>query len=117
MQYRRRVPRQPAGWQGTCLVEDELATVGWRECRVIDISMLGVGITLRHRQESDLIGRNISVELPATNDSVSVRLEGVVKHAETTQPGTVRLGIEFVGLSEGEQVVATVLSALTESRT
>ena len=44
MQFRRRVPRQPAGWDGVCQIEGEFAA----RCRVVDISMLGVGITLDH---------------------------------------------------------------------
>ena len=37
MHFRRRVPRQPAGWDGVCQIEGEFAA----RCRVIDISMLG----------------------------------------------------------------------------
>jgi hypothetical protein len=67
MKLRRRVPRQPAGWNGTCHVEGETAD-GWRPCRVIDISMLGLGMTLNHSSPSHLVGRRISVDVPAIGD-------------------------------------------------
>jgi len=110
----RRVPRQLANLRGMCLVEEELATVGWRECWILDISTLGMGITFRHRRVSELTGRSISVEVPSASDSARVRLEGKIKNAQLIQPGVVRVGIEFVGTSTAEQALATVLSALTE---
>jgi hypothetical protein len=45
---------------------------------------------------------------------VSVRLEGRIKNIEVMRLGLVQAGIEFVGLSEEEQAIATVLGALTE---
>ena len=44
IEHRRRVPRQPAGWRGLCLIAAE-SPVGWHDCRVVDISTLGLGIT------------------------------------------------------------------------
>ena len=69
---RRRVPRQPANLRGLCLLDDELTTVGWRECWILDISTVGIGITFRHRRASELTGRSISVEVPSASDSVRV---------------------------------------------
>ena len=91
MQFRRRVPRQPAGWDGVCQIEGEFAA----RCRVIDISMLGVGITLDHPSPYALVGRHISVDVPAVGDSASIRLEGKVTNAKLTLRTTVRVGIEF----------------------
>ncbi len=107
MKYRRRVPRQPAGWEGTCHIEGD-AAAGWRTCRVIDISMLGLGITFDDPSPSELVGRHIAVDVPAVGDSVSIRLEGVVKNAVPTDGATVRVGIAFNGPSESELGVATV---------
>jgi len=78
------------------------------------MSMLGLGITLHHFWPSELVGRHISVEAPGVGDSVNVRLEGVIKNAEPTSGGVVRVGIEFKGLSETELAVATVLSTLID---
>ncbi len=47
MNPRRRVPRQPAGWEGICHIEDESAAEA-RACRAIDISMFGLGMTFTH---------------------------------------------------------------------
>jgi hypothetical protein len=111
----RRVPRQIIGWKGRCLVEGESIAVGWRDCRVLDISMLGLGITLIHRQPSDLVGRGISVEVPATADSICIRLEGEIKNAIVSggSGSTARVGVEFVGLTDVELAIATVLGALS----
>lgn len=113
MEQRRRVPRVSAGWFGICHIEGE-SDPAWRDCQVIDISMFGLGITLHHFWPLELVGRQISVEAPAVGDSVNVRLEGVIRNAEQTAGGVIRVGIEFDGLSESELAVATVLGALID---
>ena len=110
----RRVPRQAAGWTGTCLIEEETGAAEWRDCWVLDISMLGLGIAFDHRRPSELTGRGISVQFPAVSDQVSVRLEGQIKNIDVMRLGLVQAGIEFIGLSQEEQAIATVLGALTE---
>ena len=91
MHFRRRVPRQPAGWDGVCQIEGEFAA----RCRVVDISMYGVGITTDHPRPYALVGRHISVDVPAVGDSASIRLEGKITNAKLTLWTTVRVGIEF----------------------
>jgi hypothetical protein len=91
VQFRRRAPRQAAGWDGVCHIEGEFAT----RCRVIDISMLGVGITTDHPSPYELVGRHISVDVPTVGDSGSIRLEGTIANAKLTLRTTVRIGIEF----------------------
>lgn len=90
---RRRVPRQIAGWSGTCVVDSDPEQA--HECRVVDISMLGLGVVFQHPSPSGLVGRRISVEVSAVDDRVNIRLEGVVRHAAVTSGGAVRVGIEF----------------------
>ena len=109
MKHRRRVPRQPASWEGNCHIEGEVAG-GSRACRVIDISMLGLGMTFEHPSPSQLLGRRISVDVPAVGDSVSIRLEGVINNAAPTLDGVVRVGIAFDGLSAPEPDTAAVES-------
>jgi hypothetical protein len=97
MQFRRRVARQPAGWDGVCQIEGEFAA----RCRVIDISMLGLGISLEHPAPTELAGRRISVDVPTViGDSFMMRLEGKIANAETTRGTAVRVGIEFDQPSE-----------------
>jgi hypothetical protein len=112
---RRRTSRQASGWNGTCLVENEMQTEVWRECAVLDISPFGLGITLRDADSSrsELIGRGVTVEFPAVSDWVSIRVEGKIRNAVLIRPGLVRAGVEFVGLSEAERAIATVLGVLT----
>ena len=111
--YRRRVPRQPAGWNGTCHVDGERDS-RWRTCRVVDISMLGLGVTFDHRSPFLLVGRHIFVDVPAVGESVSIRLEGEIAYARPTVRGTVHVGIEFDGGSESEVVATTPVSQLQD---
>lgn len=112
MESRRRIPRRPASWTGTCHIEGESAA-GWRDCQVIDISVLGLGIMFDYSRPSELPGRRISVDAPAVGDSVNIRLEGKITNAATVQGGCVRVGIEFVGLSEEERAITAVLCLMS----
>jgi hypothetical protein len=115
MRERRRASRQTAGWRATCLIDEPgLGTKEWRECWVLDVSTNGLGVTMLHRNPSELIGRAILVEFPAMSHWVSVRLEGQIGHVEEMAPELVRVGIEFVELSKEEAAVATVLGVMTE---
>jgi PilZ domain len=96
VQFRRRVPRQAVGWDGVCQIEGEFTA----RCRIIDISMLGVGITLDHPSPQSLVGRHISVQVPAAGDSASIQLEGRITSAKLTLRTTVRVGVEFDSPSE-----------------
>ena len=95
MNQRRGVPRHPALWDGTCSIERESS--GRRDCRVIDISIFGLGITLDHPSPSQLVGRRISVEIPMADDSVSIYTAGTITNAGPTLEGAVRVGIKFDG--------------------
>ena len=96
MNYRRRVPRQAAGWDGICIIAEESAL--WRQCKVVDISMLGLGLTFEHPSPSALMGRRISIYIPAVDHSVHIQLDGEVTNAGRTLEDTVRVGIQFDGL-------------------
>ena len=117
MEHRRRAPRQTAGWRGLCLAEGDPAN-GWHECRVVDISMLGLGITLHHPAPSQLMGRVLSVEVPALDARVKIRFEGTIRNAAAqVAGGVVRVGIEFAGLSEENQPMTAVVSVMSTSLT
>lgn len=113
MENRRQLQRQPAGWAASYQLTGESAT-GWHECRVVDISMLGIGITFPHPNPSELSGRLISVNLPGDGNSVNVRLEGEIKNAAVTMSREIRVGIEFIRLSETEQAITAVLSVMSD---
>jgi hypothetical protein len=107
---RRRVPRQLAGWSGTCTVDDEPDSNG-QPCRVVDISMLGLGLVFQHTSPSSLVGRRISVEVSAVEHRVNIRLEGIVRHATVTSGGAVRVGVEFDDGEDAESYSITLDSA------
>jgi hypothetical protein len=115
MEFRRRVPRQIASWDGYCHIEGEPADQR-RECSVLDISELGVGILIRHPHGSELIARRISVETPTLGESVNVQLDGEVRNAVPMDDGSVRLGIEFAGLTELEQSVFKALGVPSDAQ-
>jgi hypothetical protein len=113
MDHRRREPRQPAGWRGLCLIEGDSA-FGWRECRVIDISILGLGMTLQYPRPSELVGRSLSVEVPALGDAVKNRFEGHIRNAAAPIiGGPIRVGVEFAGLSPAERAMISLWSTLS----
>lgn len=113
MENRRRLERRPAGWAASYQLAGEQA-LGWRDCRVVDISMLGLGITFAHPAPSELTGRLVSVNLPGEGSCVNVRLEGQIKNATATMSRDIRVGIEFIRLSETEQAITAVLSVMSD---
>jgi hypothetical protein len=113
MENRRRLHRQPAGWAASYQLAGESA-VAWRDCRVVDISMRGIGITFEHPNPAELSGRLISVNLPGDGSCVNVRLEGEIKNATVTMSRDIRIGIEFIRLSETEQAITAVLSVMSD---
>ena len=112
MQRRRRVPRQSAGWSGTYVVEDE-PRAGSHDCLVIDISVLGVGLELLGSVPTDLVGRRISLEVQTpVGTSVSIRLVGEVRNSAPGRLGGVRVGLEFIGLSDTERSILDALELM-----
>ena len=107
MDNRRRAQRQSAVWIGSCHVEGEPSHLWW-DCGVFDFSSLGVGMDLRHRGSSDLVGRRVSVRLPV-GASIDMTLTGEVRNAMSGPDGIVRAGIQFAGLSETERCVVDLL--------
>jgi hypothetical protein len=88
MTYSRRVKRLRAGWDGVCRIEGE---PGEWPCRVEDISMLGIGVTLNHPSPAQLAGRRISIDVPAV-----AQLEGHITHAALILGGAVHAGVRFI---------------------
>src|SRR5580700_10643390 len=83
MENRRRLHRQIGDWVGSYRLAGERAS-GWRACRVVDISMLGLGITLEDPNPAALTGRLISVNFPSDGSCVNVRLEGEIKNVSVS---------------------------------
>jgi hypothetical protein len=104
---RRRVPRQSAGWSGTCVMEGEPETER-HKCRIVDISIFGLGLEFEHPSPSNLVDARISVEVSAVDDRVNIRLEGIVRHATVTSEGAVRVGVEFDDNQESDPYSITM---------
>ncbi len=111
MEYRRREPRQATAWAGFCHIEGDPPSA-WRDCEVIDVSGHGLGITFHHPQPWELVHRQIFVDVSAIGDAVNIRLEGVIRDADFTLEGGIRVGIEFVGLSQAELAITAVLGGI-----
>lgn len=109
---RRRAPRVSAGWPGKCRAEGD-AVNAWSECRLIDISILGVGIEIVGAVPTDLVGRRLVVEANApVGASVALRLIGEVRHMSSEAHGGIVVGLEFIDLSETEQKILRVMEVL-----
>lgn len=111
MDNRRRADRQSAIWIGSCHVEGESSDL-WRDCGVFDASTLGVGMDIRlhHPDSSELLGGRITVRLQI-GDSTDITLTGDVRNVKDGPDGIVRVGIEFVDLSEIERTIVALLES------
>ena len=107
VENRRRAERQSAVWIGLCHVQGDSLDL-WRDCGVFDLSALGVGMDLRHRDASDLVGRIVSVRLPI-GVSMDMTLTGEVKNAKGGPDGIVRIGVEFADVSDTERSIVDLL--------
>jgi hypothetical protein len=112
MRERRRIHRQPSAWIGSFKLAGESAS-GWRECRIVDVSALGLGISFDYPEPNGLVGRFISLNLSGDGGAVNVRLEGEIKNAALAGSG-VRAGIELVRVSETQQAITALLNAMNE---
>jgi PilZ domain len=123
---RRRAERQSAFWRGRCHIQDEPLDL-WRECAIIDVSTLGVGIDLCHPDPVELLGmwqdgelrldvsRRITLRLEL-GPSVDMTVAGEVRNAGSGPDGIVRAGIEFVGLTETERSILDLLERRAMAR-
>ena len=57
----------------------------------------------------------MSVNLPGNGSCVNVRLEGEIKNASVMMSRDIRVGIEFIRLSETEQAITAALSVMSDT--
>ena len=112
-EYRRLAPRiHTPGWSGKCIVEDD-PEAGWHECRLVDISLLGLGLEIMGEVPPDVIGHHVVVHVEVGGGgSISLRFSGMVRRLRAGERGWTRAGLEFEGLSETEQSVLKVIEHL-----
>ena len=107
MENRRRVERKTAFSLSRCHIEDEPSDP-WRECAIFDVSTLGVGIDLCRPDAAELLSRRVTV-LVELGPSFDITVAGEVRNAESVSDDIVRVGIEFVGLTETERAIVDIL--------
>lgn len=107
MQNRRRAERQPAIWMGSYHFENQ-ASHQWRDCGVFDFSPQGLGMDIRYRCSTGLVGRRVSVRLPL-GAALDLTFTGEVRNAKSGPDGIVRAGIEFANLSDAECSIIDLL--------
>jgi hypothetical protein len=112
MERRRRVPRQGVGWPGTYTLEGVTAPEP-RECRVLDISVIGAGLEVFGPVPTELMGRRVDVEVKSpSGGSVTIRMAGEVRNVSPGPSGGVRVGIQFIGLSDTERSILQALDMM-----
>jgi len=97
---RRRASRQGAGWRGTYRFEGHEDSAPL-ECQILDISILGAGIEVFEPVGDDFVGRKVIVDAYASDRvSATIRFVGMIRNTRPGTRGGIRVGIEFLGLSE-----------------
>jgi len=101
-QLRRFIPRQFADWDGTYLVADDPER-RFRDCRVVDISSAGAGIELLDAPPQIAEGHRLFV---------AVHLQAEIRHVRPPREDRVRIGTQFVDLTDAERAYLESLNAL-----
>ncbi|HTZ07893.1 MAG TPA: PilZ domain-containing protein, partial [Acidimicrobiales bacterium] len=97
------LPRQFADWEGQIQSADD-AEGPWQACRVVDVSPGGAGLELGPAGPPLVPGEAVAIE---------IRLSAEVRHVSAV-PGGVRVGVQFVGLTE---VASRYLEAMSKLET
>jgi hypothetical protein len=92
-QIRRLLPRQFADWRAKCLFGDD-PEERWHGCRVVDVSSAGAGLELPDTAPEDVIGTAVVVV---------IQLRAEVRNARAGKDQGLRMGIQFVNLTESER--------------
>src|SRR5689334_7482985 len=99
---RRRARRETAGWLGRYAL-DVTAWPDCSRCRVVDVSVSGVGLELLGPPAA--VGDRLLVDLQLVRSNMArIMLTGEVRHAATVE-GTVRVGVRFVAVTDLEHAL------------
>jgi hypothetical protein len=105
---RRRARRETAGWLGRYAV-DASAWPDWSRCRVVDVSVGGVGLELLGPPVA--VGDRVAVDLQLLRSNMArIILTGEVRHAARVE-GTLRVGVRFVDVTDLEHALLARLVA------
>ena len=116
MEGRRRVPRvETDAWPARFFVQGEPHS--GKECRVLDISIMGVGLEVSGEHPAQLVGRRLVVHVQAPGGaSVGLRLVGLVRYASEDPSGAARAGLELDDYGETERQILEVLALVKSAR-
>jgi hypothetical protein len=96
---RRRARHAVRGWTGRYRLEH---ASGWRDCTLVDVSGSGAGFEA-FMLATDAVPRStVELELIDGSGGDSIRVRGRLAHLARSQEGHVRIGLEFVDLTELE---------------
>ena len=114
---RRRTDRQALGWAGTYKEASEGYTFSYlsdTDCVVHDLSVAGAGVLLGGDELS--VGDRVVLDLRLReHERATIKVTGEVRHVTADVEGSVRAGVEFVGLGALERALLHRL--LDEERT
>jgi hypothetical protein len=99
---KRLLPRKFIDWHGMYMIQGD-PEERWRVCRVIDVSSLGAGLELVDVTPEETAGQSIIL---------AANLCGEIRHCLTAKTDGLRVGIEFVDLTQAKQTYLTSLVAL-----
>jgi hypothetical protein len=100
-EQRRKARHAVHGWTGRYRLQDATA---WRECSLVDLSETGAGFQAFMLPTDAVPLSTAELELVdgARNPDETIRLRGRVIRLTRSPEGHVRVGIEFIGLTELE---------------
>jgi hypothetical protein len=110
---RRAFPRYeaPPTWAARYL-EQGSSDLGWRDCRVLDISRGGAALEIAPHDSVEGI---VALELYAFGDAPrNIAVSGEVRHSTQLASGAKRIGLEFTGISAAEEQLLALLLRLVE---
>lgn len=114
VQFHRRGPRVITEAWPARYFDEEDPGAGVRDCRIMDISLLGVGLEVFGDMSEDVIGHRLEIYVHApVGYSVSLRFVGRVRYLSEGRLGGTRAGVEFEGLSDAELDILKVLALPT----
>jgi hypothetical protein len=92
--------RQAADWPGRYRFEED-PDVGDGRCRLVDVSRVGAGVEVFGDTPINPIGHRVTVDVREPGDAtIGVRLTGTVRNITLGHSGGVRIGVQFVEVSE-----------------
>jgi len=103
-------------WSGRYRLED---ASGWRECRLVDVSETGAGFDafMLPTDAASVSTAELEIVDPYGDADTPIIVKGNVRHLTRSPDGQVRVGLEFVGLTDLEgRLLGLLFRTLDSSR-